>query len=157
MVPPTRRCPDCGSPTGAGERFCRDCGADMEPPTPFPPPPSLRHPAPSRAARPEPARDTRPSGRARDRSASGPARDRRSPAARSHRPRPLAGFAVALVGLLLVVAGGYGGYRGVVEGRTPPRPGTDPAGVEITRYPGPATTATPTGAAEGTSRPAAQP
>jgi hypothetical protein len=104
------RCPSCGSSTTATAEFCQRCGNDLTSPGALP----------LLALRDDPAERTEviEEYRGDEVRAAGPGR----PAGR----RPLLGALLAVVGLTLVAAGGYGGYRALVERRAAPSGVTAP-------------------------------
>jgi hypothetical protein len=119
------RCPACGSSTSAAERHCRRCGNDLTSPGAL----AVLTAAPDDSGErtevidpfervdlvtPGPgSRRTHPPGSRRGGQPPG------SQAARGGGPR-LAGMVIAVLGVLLLAAGGYGGYRALVDGRTDP-------------------------------------
>jgi zinc-ribbon domain len=102
----TIRCPSCGSPTAATAEFCRRCGNDLTSPGALP----------LLTARDDAAEQTE----VIDQYGRGELASSAIQPGSHGRSRPLVGALVAVLGLGLLGAGGYGGYRAVREGRTSP-------------------------------------
>jgi hypothetical protein len=142
----TVRCPSCDSSTAATERFCRRCGNDL----------GAAGGLPLLAGREDDAAERTDVLETFGRAAQLDRLDQagsNEPPARSGRRR-LIGALVAVFGLALLAAGGYGGYRAVVEGRTtPPAGNTAPATAASTAPAG----AKPSGGSPSAGAPSSSP